>query len=410
MIGAVLSGGAGRNPELRGFPAHPPDTRQGGLEHFRMAVADEPHAPDAVFNTLRWGGQFAYASTSARQVRHAADAFAQNGFAMLSRPQAVREGRIKIPLLSRKYHYFVARKVTLVQPAQTSDRFTYQVELLEPRRPGAEWTVLKQVPATERVAARLRKRFPDVSEDVILKRSRKFTEKIFPVFLTREAAILKILQRDLPAAYSRRVPRVLAMETDEHGLVRKLRMNWLRGGSHSMSQLEFARQATQLLHVLHDTVGVIHLDLRLDNIVITEQGVGFVDFGSSVRLGENLAANPMVHTLFGELMRTSEIQRMLERMTLSGSVTSPILSAGLQKVDKAVDFFNLAVQINTPLDNPDFGGLVAYDPAGNEAASIRRLTDEVLRPTDVRHPRFRNASDLLHGIQQICDGRDPVGV
>jgi serine/threonine protein kinase len=157
--------------------------------------------------------------------------------------------------------------------------------------------------------------------------------------------------------------------------------------------VEFARQAAELLHVLHDVVGVIHLDLRLDNIVIAERGVCFVDFGSSVRVGENLADNPLLDTLFEELMRTSEIQRMLEHMTHSGRVTSPVIRNGYQKVDKSVDFFYLAVQM-----------LVQYDPKSREAVALRKMTDEVLRPSDTENPKYRSAGDILRGIQQIAEG------
>jgi hypothetical protein len=265
--------------------------------------------------------------------------------------------------------------------------------------------VLKEVPTTERVAARLRKRFPDIADEIIVKRSRKFTEKIFPLFLTREAAMLRILERDLPAKYAGKVPRLLDMETDSRGFVRRLRMNWLRCGGDALPQVEFARQCAELLHVLHDVVGVIHLDLRLDNMVITERGVGFVDFGSSVRVCENLADNPLLDTLFEELMRTSEIQKMLEHMTLSGRVTSPIIRNGYQKVDKSLDFFYLALQMNNPLKNPDFAGLVQYDPKSAEAHALRKMTEEVLRPTDPQNPRFRSAGDILRGIQMIAEGR-----
>ena len=215
--------------------------------------------------------------------------------------------------------------------------------------------------------------------------------------------MLQILERDLPARYAGKVPRLLDMETDGRGYVRRLKMNWLRNGGQPMPQIEFARQCAELLHVLHDTVGVIHLDLRLDNIVITERGVGFVDFGSSVRVGENLAANPLLETLYDELMRTSEIQRMLSRMTLSGNVTSPIIQNGYQKVDKSVDFFYLALQMNEPLKNPDFTGLVNFNPASREALALRKMTDEVLRPKDVKQPRYRSAGDILQGIERIAE-------
>src|SRR5690606_12619596 len=133
--------------------------------------------------------------------------------------------------------------------------------------------------------------------------------------------------------YRERVPRVIHMEQDHRGYVRKLWMNWLRNGGPILPQLEFARQAAELLMALHELADVIHLDLRLDNFVITEKGVGFVDFGSSVRTNENIGGNPLLATLFGELMRTSEIQRMLTSMKQSGSVTSHIINAAHHRVD-----------------------------------------------------------------------------
>ncbi len=368
-----------------------------------FAAGEEPRDPDDVFHRLRWGGLFLYASKSRRQTREVAQRFIERGFEGIRGPAVVRSGS-RIPFFGRLTHYFLARKTSLVLPRESSDRFTYHVQLVCPSRSSETCTVLKEVPSAERVAARLRKRFPEVAEDIILKRSRKFTEKIFPLFLTREAGMLQLLQRDLPAKYAGKVPRLLDMETDSRGFVRRLRMNWLRNGGRPISQVEFARQCAELLHVLHDTVGVIHLDLRLDNIVVTERGVGFVDFGSAVRVGENLSENPLLETLYDELMRTSEIQRMLERMTLSGRVTSPIIQNGYQKVDKSVDFFYLALQINNPLRNPDFTGLVNYDPRGREAHALKRLTEEVLRPKDLNNPPFRSASDILRGIQSIADG------
>jgi hypothetical protein len=372
---------------------------------FLFGTDEEATDPETVFRKLRWGGQFVYASRKGGPTGKLAKRFTERGFCLTHTPGVVRSGP-RIPFLGRKTHYFVARKTLLIQPRELSDRFTYHVTLQESARAGQAGqpcTVLKEVPATERVAARLHKRFPDLSNDIIEKRSRKFTEKIFPLFLTREAAMLQILERDLPARYAGRVPRLLDKETDSRGFVRKLKMNWLRSGGAQLPQVEFARQCAELLHVLHDTVGVIHLDLRLDNIVITEAGVSFVDFGSSVRVGENLADNPLLDTLFDELMRTSEIQRMLERMTLSGSVTSPVIRNGYQKVDKSVDFFYLAVQINNPLKNPDFDGLVAYDPQSRHAVALKKMTDEVLRPKDLHNPKFRSAADMLRGIQLIAE-------
>src|SRR5262249_17158979 len=145
----------------------------------------------------------------------------------------------------------------------------------------------------------------DADDETLRRRARKFTDKIFPVFLTRETAMLKLLQRDLPEKFRKRVPRLLSAETDATGFTRRLRMNWLRNcqpasGSfrHPLSQLEFARQAAELLAALHDAAGIMHLDLRLDNVVITEHGVGFVDFGSSVRVGESFAEESLLSSLF----------------------------------------------------------------------------------------------------------------
>jgi tRNA A-37 threonylcarbamoyl transferase component Bud32 len=384
---------------------------QGGQADFLFAAADEPHDPEAIFGGLRWGGQFVYASLNKAQVEAAARQFAEGGFRIVRGPGFSRQAfRARfLPFLGKKVHYFVARKVLLVPPREISERFTYEVQLQDPDKAGEACTVVKEIPTPERVAARLRKRFPDANEELIQKRSRKFTEKIFPLFLTREAAMLRILERDMPARYAGRVPRLLDMETDDRGYVRRLRMNWLRNGGRTLSQIEFANQCADLLHVLHDTIGVIHLDLRLDNIVITERGVGFVDFGSAVRVGENLAANPLLATLFDELMRTSEIQRMLSHMTLSGSITSPIIRMGQQKVDKCVDFFYLALQINDPLKNPDFAGLVRFDPKSSEAAALKRMTVEVLRPKDTNNPRYRCAADILRGIEEIAKSQGMRG-
>src|SRR4030095_3785185 len=161
------------------------------------------------------------------------------------------------------------------------------------------------------------------------------------------------------------------------------------------------RQSADLLRAIHDEAHVIHLDLRLDNFVITENGVGFVDFGSSVREDEDLSENPLLHSLFEELMRTSQIQRMLEKMTVSGAVTSNAMRQGHRKVDKAVDFFYLAVQFNSPHQNPDLAGLIDYKPDSEDARMLAGLTDEILRPADPTRPRFRSAKDVLHRIERL---------
>jgi serine/threonine protein kinase len=300
-------------------------------------------------------------------------------------------------------HYFVARKIDLTLPKEISERFTYHVYLsYDPAR--HQHVVVKEIPSVERVSARLKAKFPDASPELIHKRAKKFTEKVFPIFLTREAAMLKLLARDLPESFRKRVPHIIDMEQDAKGFVHRMRMTWLRNAppaGRPISQLEFAKQSAELLQAMHDQAGIIHLDLRLDNMVVTEHGVGFVDFGSAVRMGENIQGNPLLSTIYDELMRTSQIQRMLEKMTVEGMVTSSIFHEAYGKVDKGVDLFYLALQINKPLSNPDFRGLVKWDRRSQQAERLGELTEEVLKPRDPSHPTIRSAADLLAGIDRI---------
>lgn len=391
------------------------------LTDFLFAGGDDPHTPEEVFDRLRWGGQFVYVSHDWSQIVHAVQQFAEwqgaRGWALERRPITLKKYPLGVRLLGfpRLVHYFSARKVLLVPPGQSSDRFTYNVYLEKHRDPEVigtigptpalawqdQYDVVKAVPTTERVLARLKEKFPDADGETLKRRAKKFTEKIFPVFLTREAAILKLLQRDLPPEFRNRVPHVITADQDPKGYVQNLRMNWLRNGGKPLSQLEFAKQAAELLTALHDQAKIMHLDLRLDNVVITEHGVGFVDFGSAVRVGEAFPEASLLGNLFGEMMRTSQIQRMLGKMTETGQVTSEEICRSYHKIDKAVDFFYLAVQINAPTMNPDFRGLVKYDPNSREAKELARLTDAILRPADPEKPAFKSASDILAGIKEI---------
>lgn len=374
-----------------------------GLTDFLIATPAEPHRPDQIFSRLRWGGQFLFVSPSRREVLDLGRQIEAIGFRAELGPEFIRKPFLgmNLPFLGRKTHYLLARKTLLIPPGQDTQRFTYHVSIVPHTDPAHPLAVLKEVPTLESVCGRLQKRFPDVSPDVIEKRARKFTDKIFPTFLTREAGILLVLEEHLPAPYNRRVPKVIDIEKDERGFVRKLKMTWLRNGGKPLPHIEFCRQSADLLRVIHDIAGVIHLDLRLDNFVITEEGVGFVDFGSSVRQNEKIEENPLLCSLFDELMRTSQIQKMLENMTISGAVTSHAIKRGLQKVDKSVDFFYLAVQFNSPHSNPDLAPLIEFDPNSAEAKDLSKLTQEILRPHDPANPTFRSAKDILHGIERM---------
>jgi hypothetical protein len=399
MVRGVIAQAFSGREEFTNF-RQPPAT--GGKPDFLFATPKEIYDPVHIFPKLRWGGQFVFCSPYRRQVDAIARQFSSHGFLMETPPTFVRvsrRGLLRI-LPGKPVHYFVARKVALLPPGEITQRFTYDVKLVQK---DSQYVVCKSVPTLDSVIARLRQRFPDVPDGVVESKARKFTEKIFPLFLTRETAMLQIMRRDLPKPYDQRIPHVIDVEKDERGFVRQFTMNWLRNGNHPLSQIEFARQSADLLHILHDHVGVIHLDLRLDNFVITEHGVGFVDFGSSVRVGEDLARNPLLGQLFDELMRTSQIQIMLERMTTSGLVTSHAFKGGYRKVDRSVDFFYLAVQFNSPHSNPDLKPLIQYYPGSAEAVALSKLTQQILKPADPANPTFTSALDILRGVIRIKD-------
>ena len=389
---------------------------------FLFATHGEDHAPAETFPRLRWGGQLIYLGTDEDDVRANEDAYRRhNGFVIEQPVTAFRAGSLLMRLLTiaPRVHYFIARKVRLLQPGESTDRFTFDVMLTRDyphdseHRTGAaaklrrgarpEYAVLKQVPTTDDLCRRLIEKHPNTDPGVLRDRARKLVEKIFPVFLTREAAFLKLLQRDLPESFRGHVPQLLHLERDNTGMVRKLVMSWLRVGGQPLTQLEFARQSAGLLHALHETVGIMHLDLRLDNIVITPRGVGFVDFGSAVRIGEDISKNPMLNALFDEMMSTSQIQRLLGRMKTTGKVTSHLLCDAHHRVDKAVDLFYLAVMMTKPQSNPDLAAFIEHHPDSEESQRLTKLSDAILRPKDPQRPAFASARDMLRGIERIAE-------
>lgn len=356
--------------------------------------------PAPVFDKLRWGGQFIFASEHASEVESLATRYERNGFKMETQPDVLRKPicGLPIPGLGQKVHFFNARKVQLVRPGEFTDRFTYHVHLTESNN---ECVVTKQIPELSSTIHRLQQRFPEEDPKTIEKHAKKLIDKIFPVFLTREAAFLKLLRKHMPAAYQNRIPHELATEKDENGMVRSLNLNWLRKTTEPITQLDFAEQAAELLHHLHEKAKIIHLDLRLDNIVITDNGVGFIDFGSSARVNEDIAGSPFLDSLFREMMKTSQIQRMLTKMTDSGMVTSEVLTSSHHKVDKGVDLFYLAVQIAEPHSNPDIRELVIVDESSDEFRLIEELKNQVLKPDNPIKPKYSSAADIIEGLALI---------
>ena len=384
--------------QLFGNSLHP----ETGMADYRFATESDPHDSETVFWQTRWGGNFVFVSKSKKEVRETAKEFSNAGF-LLERPiGSVKQPMRFLPFLGSKVHYFVARKMQLIPPGDITDRFTYMVELSADRK-NDQYVVTKRVPTDEWVINRLKRRWPELPYDTVEKRAKKFTEKIFPLFLTREAAILKILHQHLPEEYRSRVPECLNVEKDSRGFVRLMQMNWLRNGGRPLRQLDFAIQAADLLRAVHDAAEVIHLDLRLDNMVVTPGGVGFVDFGSAVRVGEDISSNPLLATLYGELMKTSHIQRMLDQMTISGHVTAEHICNSRGRVDKAVDVFYLAVQFNSPHDNPDLKELIEFTPGSDEALGLQKLTRQVLTPSNPLDPPIKTAKDVLKALEVISE-------
>ena len=374
------------------------------MVNYWFATSGQASTPQAVFEHLHWGGTYVYLTEDYNEAVSVQQAFHDKGGFVIE--QSIAPIRTKfmgmtLPLLSKKGYYFIARKILLIPPGTTTERFTYHVQLARNEQAEYGYVVLKEVPSLDNVVWRLKEKHPQLEHDVILKRARKLVESVFPIFLSRETAILNILQRDMPEDYRHRVPRVLGYEKDSRGFVRRLYLNWMRLGGRPMSQVEFAMQSADLLRTLHDQGGMIHLDLRLDNIIISNGQVGFVDFGSAVRVGEDLTESPMLTTLFEEMMRTSQIQRLLGKWKDTGRVTSRIISDQHQRVDKAIDLFYLAVQMNRPHNNPEFRDQIYYDKESLEARQINNLTGSILRPEDPQRPVFRSASDILNGLKRI---------
>ena len=373
------------------------------LTDYYFSTGSTPSEPNEIFDRLRWGGQFIYVSPKIRGAE-----------ALMHRYQASKEFLLDSPLETlnlprrhlrllpgRKFCYFIARKVLLDRADCITNRHSYDVKLVPQHEHMTQYLVVKQVPDYDETVQRLSKRFNGSSSATLQKSARKLVDQVYPIFLTRETAFLKILQRDLPDPYCRRFPEVLGIVKDERGFVRKLTLKWLRLGGKPISQLEFAKQSAELLQVLHDKTQIMHLDLRLDNFVITNEGVGFVDFGSAVRQGEDFNQHSLLRSLQDEIMPHSQVQMDLHRLLKAGTVTSRLFANCYRKIDKAADVFYLVLQMNMPHRNPDFKGLVNFDRHSDQARALAKLSARVLRPEDPDQPKFRTAADIFNGIREL---------
>ena len=381
------------------------DDLQDGMIDLRLAGPGEPHQAGELFDRLRWGGSVAVMDTDPNKLIATAQQYENaNGFAIEQPVGDIWHAPLglRVPGFTPRAWYFVARKTDLVRPEEDSKRSTYDVVLTPDDHEPEGFCVTKRVPTVEGVLRRINARFPNLDPTAAKQRARKLVGDVFPLFLTRETKCLELLHKRLPEHLRCRVPKPLRIGRDKRGLVTRLDMNWLRNGRvSSMSQAEFAASAMELLAALHDDAKIMHLDLRLDNMVITEDGVGFVDFGTSAQIDEDLSNRPVLNKLFMELMQTSEVQKVLSDMLARGEVTSASLRDVAGKPDRGMDIFYLAVQINHPHFNPELARLIDYDSNSGEARTLHALSAAVLRPKNPAMSQFKNARDLLRGVKRV---------
>lgn len=379
----------------------------GDFPDFIFACDADEHQPEAIFPRLRWGGQFVFASSSAQAVQKTAGRFAEYGFHLETPADIVKDGWRLFPLLRRKVHYFSARKTLHVPLGGITDRFTFQVELsVEREKHNGRNVVTKRVPSVDWVLNRLRNRsnkeISELPEEELRRRAAVLIRNILPIFLTREVGIMRRLQERLPTQYRHRVPYTVRCEKDERGLVTLLQVNWLRNGGESISQMEFAQQSAELLHAVHDKAGVAHLDLRLDNMVVTRDGVGFIDFGNSVHDDEDFSGTSALSKVINDLMRTTQVQKTLYKAIQSGSVTAPYFTKALWKPDKAIDLFYLVLQFTAPHDNPDLKDLIRFTPNSDEDYELHKLTGRLFMPDKLEPGKVYTAGHVCNALKKLA--------
>jgi hypothetical protein len=392
----------GTSPGARTFRASVADAlalQTGQSDLLVERDATQAH-PDTAFDRLRWGGQLAFVSTRSREVdAMLAHYRGREEFHVEQTPQAVYEPWLSAlrRLRRRRHLFFVVRKVMLEKTGDLTVRHSHDVRLEPDTTAMAHdgYVVCKRVPSLEQTAERLLKMRPSLSEDEACMLADKLVNKVFPIFLTREAAFLKLLRGRVPGYLQQRVPGFVRMVQDDRGLVRRLDMSWMRLGSRSISLIDFARQAATVLHALHHHAGMLHFDLRLENMVITEQGVGVIDFGSSVLAGEDLGQSKLLHTLHTEMLNASRPAAQLRRMQGAGVVTSGLFDQCYAQRSPAIDLFCLAWSMTRPHANPDFRPLVRMGADDADAQRLQRLQRLVLAPPDPMRPVIRNVRDLL---------------
>ncbi len=399
------------------------DAAQRRLQRDRMQEANAPRdwyfvgpsasvTPDTVFHRLRWGGQAVLAAVTQRQADALLAEFeGREEWNVDAEPRPVELGRSAgwKPWEKPRGYALVVRKVLRELPQSPTFRPSYDVRLVPKADDPNGYCVQKRIPPPEQIRRRLMQNLPadQRPDDEGLRRMiRKLLHKVFPLFLTREAGFLKILQRDLPERWRQSVPDVFGLEYDDKGYVSCMRSRWLRLGGDLIRPLDYAQQACELLRVLHEQVGIVHLDLRLDNFLITEDGIKLVDFGSSLRRGEDIAQSPILTKLFVEMLSASQIRRDLLRMIEKGHITSAAFANAYSPPGPAADLFSVVNNFGRLDDHGDFRGLTVRDP--QQDAFLTRLRREVFRPVDAKNPTVFRLRELCHALHEEPTRARPV--
>ncbi len=348
-----------------------------------------------VFGKLRWGGQVVLSARTQSGLRQALEAYRSKEEWLVEQEPVTMPGGSRFGL--GQTHAAVCRKVLLEPSESPTFKHSYDVRLIPAPSEPEGYCVLKRIPDRAQVLQRLRQNLPPrIADDPdrLNQAVDKLISRVLPVFITREAGFLKIVQRDMPELYRERVPALLSMERDAKGFVTQITQRWLRLGGEPMKPLRFAQRAANLVDALHQSAGMMHLDLRMDNFVITDNGVGLVDFGSAIRVKEDVFKSRVLTRLFGQMLSASQIRRDLRRMRRKGMVTSPVFARCYRPPTPAADLFSLVNNLCRAADHPDFRGLIEQEVESEDAYRLARVRRQALRPSDEMTPSICSVYDL----------------
>jgi tRNA A-37 threonylcarbamoyl transferase component Bud32 len=362
---------------------------------YLLVDSAQPCTVHEAFKSLRWGGQVVWVEPNPVLAEEALRQFeAYDEFVI---EQNLEQFETDDGLL----WWFSVRKVSLEWGDDHDNRFTFDLELVWLEKPGT-YAVRKSVPDESVLVERIRQRHPGLDDEAVEVRSEWLAESFLPILLRREARTLRALRAALPKKWRSRVPKIYDVEREAGGRAQSITMSWLRNavGEEPLTHLEFAQQAAELLKHVH-AAGVLHLDLRPDNTVVTRKGVGFIDFGSAYRQRDKARNPEALAKIYEQVAQGSEVQKKMGRMLEQDRVTNPTIVAAKDALDAAVDLFSLALQLNNPLANPAFETLVTYDPQSEISEALHQLSDEILCPDSAEGASIQSVADVCERLNQF---------